>query len=80
MYFDRERDHKNDSSSRGPYPCGSWGEDPSRKGYGHRVRYLNTPPKVPLLRALWSLLDGIKGALKGSWGVLGTSNVQGPLF
>ena len=28
------------------------------------------PPNVPLLRALWSLLDGIRGVLKGSWGVL----------
>ena len=28
------------------------------------------PPNVPLLRALWSLLDGIWGLLKGSWGVL----------
>ena len=25
-----------------------------------------TPPNVPLLRALWSLLDGIWGVLKGS--------------
>ena len=24
------------------------------------------PPNVPLLRALWSLLDGIWGSLKGS--------------
>ena len=29
-----------------------------------------TPPNVPLLRPLWSLLDGIGGSLKGSWGVL----------
>ena len=28
------------------------------------------PPNVPLLGALWSLLDGIWGLLKGSWGVL----------
>ena len=28
------------------------------------------PPNVPLLKALWSLLDGIWGVLKGSWGVL----------
>ena len=28
------------------------------------------PPNVPLLRAIWSLLDGIWGLLKGSWGVL----------
>ena len=28
------------------------------------------PPNVPLLRALWYLLDGIWGLLKGSWGVL----------
>ena len=26
-------------------------------------------PNVPLLRALWSLLDGIWGLLKGSWKV-----------
>ena len=26
------------------------------------------PTKVPLFRALWSLLDGIWGILKGSWG------------
>ena len=25
------------------------------------------PPNVPLLRALWSLLDGILGSSKGSW-------------
>ena len=29
-----------------------------------------TSLNVPLLRALWSLLDGIWGSLKGSWGVL----------
>ena len=28
------------------------------------------PPNVPLLRALWSLLDGIWGVLKGSRGLL----------
>ena len=28
------------------------------------------PPNVPLLRAIWSVLDGIWGVLKGSWGVL----------
>ena len=33
------------------------------------VEYLD-PVNVPLLRALWSLLDGIWGVLKGSWGVL----------
>ena len=33
------------------------------------------PPKVPLLRALWSLSDGILGLLKGSRGVL---DVTGP--
>ena len=31
---------------------------------------LPRPPNVPLLRALWSLLDGIWGLLKGSRGVL----------
>ena len=29
---------------------------------------------VPLLRALWSLLDGSWGVLEGSWGVLVGSN------
>ena len=37
---------------------------------------LSRPPNVPLLRALWSLLDGIWGVLKGSWGVL----VRGQLW
>ena len=32
------------------------------------VHGLPTPPYVPLLRASWSLLDGIWGSLKGSWG------------
>ena len=32
--------------------------------------YVPAPPNVPLLRALWSLLDGMWGVLKGSWGVL----------
>ena len=32
--------------------------------------YTPAPPNVPLLRALWSPLDGILGVLKGSWGVL----------
>ena len=27
-------------------------------------------PNVPLLKALWSLLDGIWGVLKGNWGML----------
>ena len=31
---------------------------------------IESHPNVPLLRALWSLLDGIWGLLKGSWGVL----------
>ena len=29
-----------------------------------------TPPNVPLLKALWSLVDGFWGSLKGSGGVL----------
>ena len=34
-------------------------------------RFGNPQPQiVPLLMALWSLLDGIWGVLKGSWGVL----------
>ena len=36
---------------------------------------LPRPPNVPLLRALWSLLDGIWSLLKGSWGVLGIEPV-----
>ena len=28
------------------------------------------PPNVALMRDLWSLLDGIGGVLKGSWGVV----------
>ena len=32
------------------------------------------PFNVPLLRGLWSLLDGISGVLKGSWGVLVVMN------
>ena len=37
------------------------------------MAYNPRPPlfSVPLLRALWSLLDGVWGVLKGSWGVLG---------
>ena len=31
---------------------------------------LREAPNIPLIRALWSLLDGIWGLLKGSWGVL----------
>ena len=31
---------------------------------------LPRPPNVPPCRALWSLLGGIWGPLKGSWGVL----------
>ena len=34
------------------------------------MQALPRAPNVPLLRALWSLLDGIWGVLKGSWGVL----------
>ena len=34
------------------------------------IHHIPRPPNVPLLRALWSLLDGIWGSLKGSWGVL----------
>ena len=42
---------------------------------------LPRPPNVPLLRALWSLLDSIRGVLKGSWGVVvivARQNVFGP--
>ena len=34
------------------------------------IKLPNRPPNVPLLRALWSLLDVVWGLLKGSWGVL----------
>ena len=37
---------------------------------------LPRPPNVPLLRALWSLLDGIWCVLKGSWGVLVSADPQ----
>ena len=39
-------------------------------GWTPKVRPFPRPPNVPLLRALWSLLDGIWSVLKGSWGVL----------
>ena len=34
------------------------------------------PPNVPLLTALWFLLDGIWGVLTGSWGVLEYSTID----
>ena len=34
------------------------------------LAYLPAPPKVPLFKALWSLLDSIWIILNGSWGVL----------
>ena len=40
------------------------------------------PPNVVLLRAFWSLFDGIWGLLKGSWGVLAINDFRanwGPL-
>ena len=37
-------------------------------GWGYKAISYLAPPNVPLLRALWSLLDGISGVLKGSWG------------
>ena len=40
------------------------------KGSFGGASYQPCAPNVPLLRALWSLLDGIWGSLKGSWGVL----------
>ena len=40
---------------------------------------LPTPPNVPLLRALRSLLDGIWGVLEGSWGVLVNIGYLDPL-
>ena len=33
-----------------------------------RLGYFLDPPHVPLLRALWSRLNGIWGVLTGSWG------------
>ena len=44
---------------------------------GPSTQYLTTlldPPNVPLLRALWSLLDCIWGVVEGSWGVLAGPN------
>ena len=32
--------------------------------------YIPRPPNGPLSRAIWFLLAGIKGVLRGSWGVL----------
>ena len=40
-------------------------------------KLLPTPPNVPLFRALWSLLDGIWGSLRRSWGVLVYCSVLG---
>ena len=53
----------------------SEGPDVKRiRGLKHPALYelwpLPRPPNVPPLRALWSLLDGICGILKGSWEVL----------
>ena len=40
----------------------------------YTLRHIKNPympsPNVPLLRALWHLIDGIGGLLKGSWGAL----------
>ena len=44
-----------------------WARGTARNSWSE---YMPRPPNVPLLRALWSLLDGIWGILKGSWGVL----------
>ena len=53
-----------------------------RKTQGHALnpqeRDLPTPPNVPLLRALWPLLDGIGGRLKSTWGVLVGASVNWP--
>ena len=54
---------------------GFWSSEarfPSLWLYPGRPKALNSPrpSNVPLLRALWYLLDGIWGLLKGSWGVL----------
>ena len=60
--------------------------DPSYQGRTTEAALPPRPPNVPLLRALWSLLDGIWGISKGSWGVLArTLNLQNrqhfsPLF
>ena len=45
----------------------------SSRAHGHVSHGQNSlprPPDVPLLRASWSLLDGIWGVLQDSWGVL----------
>ena len=44
----------------------------------HIATFLD-PPNVPLLRPLWSLLDGIWGVLKSSSGVLVYNEVLEPL-
>ena len=50
---------------------GFWGLSPSQLCAWNLWEYPNPRlPNVPLLRALWYLLDGIWGSLKGSWGVL----------
>ena len=69
-----------DTRALGPLNCGSSHvgispkSDPNRNRQDscqpEKNRCTPTPPNVPLLRALWSLLDGIWGPLKGSWGVL----------
>ena len=38
---------------------------------------LPRPPDVPLLRALWYLLDDLWGLLKGGWGVLVDDSEKG---
>ena len=40
-----------------------------------RKDLLPTRAKVPLFRALWSLIDGIWGLSKGTWGVLAKTSV-----
>ena len=39
-----------------------------------------TTPNVPLLRALWSLLDGIWGILECTWGVLDVALIWVPFL
>ena len=51
-------------------PFGSSKASPPQFCNSVKFRSKPRPPNVPLLRTIWSLLDGIWGSLKGSWGLL----------
>ena len=48
--------------------------------HGSHHSSIATPPNVPLLRALWSLLVGTWGILKGSWRVLVFGSIWSPQY